>query len=106
MLLSLQCDEDWQSRWNAIDKFIEIWLSPDFQRNYDHSRIDVFEAELGCDLPTSAKHWCSLALTASTTNAGFTVRDELRVSMLPEHNAISLLLQGEGDTYWDRTCLL
>jgi len=91
---------DWRARWQAIDEFIRYWFDTDFVRDPTDSRIDEIEAHLGLPLPPSVRQWVAFALAAGQIKKNFTFRDSLEIEKMADHDAISLLWQGEADYIW------
>lgn len=93
-------DKDWRTNWRAIDAFIRDWLEVDYARDPKPGQIRELEQSAGVTLPPSVREWCSFALASPQIESRFSFRDCLVIERLDEHDAISLLLQGEGDFYW------
>ena len=91
---------DWRTRWQASDEFIRYWFDTDFVRHPTDSRIDQIEARLGLPLPPSIREWVAFSLAAGQIERNFSFRDSLEIEKLADHDAISLLWQGEADYIW------
>lgn len=98
-MIDFDDNNDWSENWAAFDRFVCDWLRTDFTRDPGSPEIDELERSAGVTLPPSAREWCAFAL-ASQTLEHFSWRDCLVVEPVPGHEAVSLLLQGEGDYYW------
>jgi hypothetical protein len=93
-------DQDWHTNWRVIDAFVRDWLAADYTRQPATERIRDFERSVAVTLPPSAREWCSFALASEQIASRFSFRDCLVIEHLKDHDAISLLLQGEADFYW------
>jgi len=91
---------DWRTRWNAIYEFIEDWRGKPFQPTPATAEIARVETQLGIRMPPSMHEWLSFVHSCEQIEDCFSWRDDLKVERLEDHDAISLLLQGEGDAYW------
>jgi hypothetical protein len=91
---------DWRSRWDGIYKFLEGWRGKPFRPEPADQRIAEIEFSLELTLPASMREWISLAVEHEEIADCFIWRDRLSIEKLDEHDAVSLLLQGEGDVYW------
>jgi len=100
MLQLSDANKDWQERWYVIDSFIRSWLAPGFSRLPDQHELEKLEERVGIRLPASAREWCFLAWAAPQIEQHFIFRYCFVIERLKDHDAVSLLLQGEGDFYW------
>lgn len=100
MLSLSDANRNWRERWEVIDDIIRSWLRADYTRVPDQSGIEEIEKRIGALLPASFKEWCYFAWAAPQIEDYFILRDEFIVKRLEDHDAISLVLQGEGDYYW------
>ncbi|MBI4747511.1 MAG: hypothetical protein HY774_03440 [Acidobacteria bacterium] len=92
---------NWSDQWEQIYQFIRTWTGLNFRPQRDMKRLQKLEAELGITLPPSAREWCFFGWSASELDEYFSFRDgPLFVQSIPEHNAIALLTQAEGDVWW------
>jgi len=91
---------DWRARWDAIYAFIEDWRGKPFQPAPTTAEIVRLETELGIQMPPSMREWLSFVHSCEQIADSFSWRDDLTVERLADHDAVSLLLQGEGDAYW------
>lgn len=98
-------------RWLAIRKFIENWHEITIPQVDSKKEIENIESELGISLPVSFKEYIKLSeqllITSIDYRNGYkssgynhVFRDNFKVVRLEQHNAISLMLQAEGDLYW------
>jgi hypothetical protein len=91
---------DWQQDWSVIDAFVRDWLGFAWQRQPDLARVQELERQVAVQLPAAAREWCYFAWSAAQLGRSFSFRDEFVVERLKDHDAVSLLLQGEADFYW------
>jgi hypothetical protein len=91
---------DWRARWDAIYAFLDAWRGKPFRPAPANQRIAEIEFTLDATLPPSVREWVSFATAHDEIKDCFTWRDSLSIEKLDEHDAVSLLLQGEGDYYW------
>jgi hypothetical protein len=91
---------DWRSRWDAIYQFLEGWRGKPFRPAQSGQRIAEIEFALDVVLPPSVREWISFALAHEEIKDCFGLRDDLTIEHLVEHDAVTLLLQGEADYYW------
>jgi hypothetical protein len=91
---------DWRARWDAIYAFLDGWRGQPFRREPTDQRIAELEFTLDATLPPSMREWISFATAHDEIKDCFIWRDRLSIERLDEHDAVSLLLQGEGDYYW------
>lgn len=87
--------------WDFLDEFLLKYTGVNFALiELDSSEIMEIETEIGVKLPNSVKKWLTFYLNAEKIEEQFTCRDCLEVTWLTEHDALSILLQGEDDYYW------
>jgi len=99
-LLKLDDSIDWHAQWDAIYLFVREWLQVDFKGVRPVDRVFDVERNSAVKLPPSAHEWLRFATASYGLDPLFTFRDCLVVEQLKDHDAVSLLLQGEEDTYW------
>jgi hypothetical protein len=98
-------------RWELIRSFIESWYNINIPNIEQTNQIAAIEQRLGFVLPYSFQQYIHissqlLALKYTFQNGqksnSFSniFRDCFEVKYLKEHDAISLMIQGEGDFYW------
>lgn len=94
--------DGWRERWRLIREFVERWHRipmPDVGGRQDEIR-DA-EARLGRTLPASVREWVAFAFDVRRNkNYHEVLRDSYQMESLDGFDAISLLLQGEGDYHW------
>lgn len=93
-------DRDWRSRWRSIDAFVRDWLEPTYVRHAAAGGIIEIEERIGVRLPPSFREWCYFMWATEQLERTFGFRDDFVVERLKDHDAVSLLAQGEGDFYW------
>ena len=95
---------DWRGRWRLLREFTERWHKvplPDIGGQPD--RVRHAEEAVGGDLPPSMREWVAFTGDLEDRAADELLRDVVEIRDLadPLHlDALSLLLQGEGDYYW------
>ena len=98
--IELDDSADWRTQWDAIYSFVRQWLQLEFSGSAPVDRVFDFERSTGIALPAAADEWLRFATASYGLEPHFTFRDCLVVEKLKSHDAVSLLLQGEADTYW------
>ncbi len=91
---------DWRARWDAVYAFIEDWRGTPFRPAPATAEIARLETVLGIHMPPSMREWLSFVHSCEQIADSFSWRDDLTVERLADHDAVSLLLQGEGDACW------
>jgi hypothetical protein len=98
--LQLDGRADWRTQWEGIYAFVRDWLQVDFVGSTPIDRVFDIERSTGIRLPPSVHEWLRFATASYGLDPHFTFRDCLVVEQLKDYDAVSLLLQGEQDTYW------
>lgn len=98
--LQLDGDADWRTQWDDIYAFVREWLQVDFVGATPVAGVFDIERSAGIRLPPSVHEWLRFATASHGLEPHFTFRDCLVVERMKDHDAVSLLLQGEQDTYW------
>src|SRR5262245_52762514 len=98
--------EDPSARWALIREFVRRWhgavLGPVARTS---PLVADEESKLGFPLPSALREWISFAEELIAQGIfGRVLRDGYCVSLLEEQDAVSLMLQGEGDLYWAIPC--
>lgn len=103
--------KDVSERWRKIRKFLETWHTLEIPTVDYSGELENIEADLKVKLPTSFKNYITLSKQLLNVNTSYpngymtnafsrVFRDCFEVKALAEHQAISLMLQAEGDFYW------
>ncbi len=87
-------------RWLSIFEFIKQWTNVELRLKLDDSLINEYQEKIKIVLPKSIKYWIAFSHYSDNIEKYFTYRDCLVIERLKDHDAISLLLQGEDDYYW------
>jgi hypothetical protein len=98
-------------RWELIRNFIESWYKISLSKTEQTNQIAAIEQRLGFVLPYSFQQYIHLSSQLLALKFTFQngqksnsfsdiFRDCFEVKYLKEHNAISLMIQGEADFYW------
>lgn len=99
--VKLPNEADWRENWEFIDQFIREWLGlSNFRRPSQDSEIEQIEKRLSTSLPDSAKEWVNFAFASEQIENQFSFRDCLEIERRSDHDAISILVQGEDDFFW------
>jgi hypothetical protein len=98
--LQLDGRADWRTQWEGIYAFVREWLAVDFNGTTPADHVFEFERSTRICLPPSVHEWLRFATASYGLDPHFTFRDCLVVEQLKDYDAVSLLLQGEQDTYW------
>jgi hypothetical protein len=91
---------DWRARWDAIYRFLDGWRGKTFRPPPADQRIADLEFSLEVTLPPSVREWISFVMAHEEYRDCFTLRDRIMIDRLVDHDAVSLLQQGEADHYW------
>jgi hypothetical protein len=102
---------DTAERWKLIRNFIESWHQLSLPDLAQTSQIMNIQQELGIVLPLSFQHYIDISSHLSGTKYTFrngqvsnafskVFRDCFKIEFLKEHDAVSLMIQGEADFYW------
>ncbi|HJL00378.1 MAG TPA: hypothetical protein RMH85_21365 [Polyangiaceae bacterium LLY-WYZ-15_(1-7)] len=92
------------AEWTALRRFLGRWYGAALPAVGRVTRdVAGLEEDLGRTLPTTVREW--LALTDDLARAEHRdlrslLRDGRSIAPLPEHDALSLNLQAEGDVHW------
>jgi hypothetical protein len=94
--------DTWPERWQAIRRFIERWHEVSLPEiGGQAQRIREVETNLGYALPGSFHEWIALIYDLIDTGGyGLVFRDALSFDEIKGNEAVSLLIQGEGDYHW------
>jgi hypothetical protein len=98
-------------KWKLIRHLIENWYGFEIPQTEYAEELSALENTLGLSLPTSVREYFTLSRQLSETaftyengqeSNAFTCvfRDCLDISHLQEHEAVTLMIQGEQDIYW------
>ncbi|MBA5792628.1 hypothetical protein H1R17_01160 [Flavobacterium sp. xlx-214] len=99
-------------RWNILRQFIENWYDFEIPDTKFESQLIELENSLNLKLPKCIGRFFILASQLQNMGHTYTYsgqksnkfssifRDCLDISFLEKHNALSLLIQAEQDTYW------
>lgn len=94
--------DDWRGRWRVVREFVERWRGigmPDVGGRTDRVREE--EARLGLSLPPSLREFVAFAHDVFRPPDGRGVlRDVYTMERIPDHPALSLMIQCEGDVQW------
>ncbi len=86
-------------QWKMIRKFIENWCQIPLAHLEQTNEFEAIEQELEMTLPESFREYINLSIQLLHSDSQI-FRDCFEVEFLEEFEAISLMLQGEGDFYW------
>jgi hypothetical protein len=93
--------EDWEGRWRLLRTFVAGWHGiPLGTMRRPGSRVTEEETKLGRTLPPSFREWISFSDELLDGHWDRVWRDCYEVRRLEGHPAVSLMIQGEADTYW------
>lgn len=92
--------DDCPTRWQSIIHFVQEWTGQEINLNPDDACVTKYQNELNLELPLSLKYWISFSYEAERIKDYFSYRDCLEVKWWSEHQALSILLQGEDDYFW------
>lgn len=98
--LQLDGRADWRTQWEIIYAFVRDWLQVNFVGATPVDRVFDIERSTGIRLPPSVHEWFRFASASYGLEPYFTFRDCLVLEQIKDYDAISLLSQGEQDTYW------
>lgn len=89
-------------RWRVIRRFVGSWYGVSLPTvGGQAARIRQIEDNLGYPLPPSVREWIALIYDLIDADAfGLMFRDALGFSEIQGTDAVSLLIQGEGDYHW------
>jgi hypothetical protein len=92
-------------RWARMRRYFAHWYdAPLEDRGGEASDLANLKAETGCSISVAVREWLAFTEQVTTNPALASMRELLRddryVSCLPEHEALSLQLQAEGDVHW------
>jgi len=93
-----QMPSDLDGQWKTVRNFAETWAGEQFP-DLGYTEIESASATTGVTLGKSIQNW--IRLCVSMNSAGHNLlRDVFTIEPVPGHDAISLMIQGEGDFYW------
>lgn len=94
--------EEWKGRWRVVREFTERWHgTPMADVGGRLDEIRAAEGRLGVMLPPSVQEYVAYAYDVfPQPDCRIVLRDGYVMERMPDHPAISLLIQGEGDVQW------
>jgi uncharacterized protein (TIGR02996 family) len=94
--------DDWKSRWRVVREFTERWHGiPMGDVGGRPEEVRAVEGRLGVILPPSVREYVAYAHDVfPQPDYRIVLRDGYVLERMPDHRAVSLLIQGEGDMQW------
>jgi uncharacterized protein (TIGR02996 family) len=94
--------DNWKGRWRVVREFTERWHGiPMADVGGRPEQVRAAEGRLGVMLPPSAREYVAYAHDVfPRPDYRIVLRDDYVMEQMPNHPAISLLIQGEGDMQW------
>jgi hypothetical protein len=94
--------DDWKGRWRVVREFTERWHGiPMADIGGRLAEVRAAEEQLGVTLPPSVREYVAYAHDVfPQPDYRIVHRDGYVMERMPDHPAVSLMIQGEGDMHW------